>query len=83
MSDSFVDRTQSHSFVISHPTSHPSYGINSTAESGFYGDDYYEEEGEDDELEEELAKLEEYFGCECHPVLSPAIREGRVISTDQ
>ena len=45
------------------PTTRPSFGVNSTAESGAFEDDY-DEEGEDWELEEELAKLDEYFECE-------------------
>ena len=44
-------------------TSRPSYGINSTAESGSYSEGYYDEE-EDYDLEDELAKLDDLYTCE-------------------
>lgn len=64
---SFAVSSISHSTSSGQPFSKPSYGINSTAESGAYEDGYYEEDGEEWELEEELAKLDEYYGCTCHP----------------
>lgn len=51
------------SSIISHPTSRPSYGAGATVESGAYGDEYYEEDEDSWELEEEIAKLEENYGC--------------------
>lgn len=47
----------SHTF---HPTSHPSFGVNSGAESGAFNEEEYFDE-EEEELEDELAKLEEYY----------------------
>lgn len=52
--------------IVTHrPITHPSFGANSTAESGAFEEgEYYE--GGDEELEEEIAKLDEYYyDCEC------------------
>ena len=53
-----------HPAVVSHTTSRPSYGVSTTAGSGSYvEEDYDDDEEEDWELEEELAKLDGYYEC--------------------
>jgi len=59
------------SSIISHPTSRPSYGAGATVESGAYGDEYYEEDEDSWELEEEIAKLEENYGCKFYSSPDP------------
>ena len=65
-----------HSAVVSHPTSRPSYGVSATAGPGSYDDeDYDDDDGEDWELGEELAKLDGYYECEWY--LHPFAEEAR------
>ena len=51
------------STITSLPISAPSYGVNSTVESGSYGQDQDDEEEEGWELQNVLANVDEYYSC--------------------